>query len=152
MAATGVRRAKAAVLLAIFAFACQAQGNQELRNRLSDVSTALSAGNPSNAMEPFDQSFNGYQKLSDYFAALTNAYQVASEVEVTDEKDSPDGIKLSVRWTLHLTDAGKNTENRSADLTLQCVRKRASGKLPISRRWIFSIRNKRRCTSRSTVI
>jgi hypothetical protein len=129
MAATGARRAKAAVLLAIFALACQAQGNQELRNRLSDIVTALSAGNPSNAMEPFDQSFKDYQKLSDYFTALTNAYQVATEVEVTDEQDTPDGIKLSVRWTLHLTDAGKNTENRSADLTLQWVRKKGKWKI-----------------------
>jgi hypothetical protein len=129
MAATGVRRAKTAVLLAIFALICQAQGNQELRNRLSDVSMALSAGNPSNAMEPFDKSFDGYQKLSDYFSSLTNAYQVASEVEVTDEQDAPDGIQLSVRWTLHLTDAGKNTENRSADLTLQWVRKKGKWKI-----------------------
>jgi hypothetical protein len=129
MAATGVRRAKAAVLLAIFVLTCQAQGNQELRNRLSDIVTALSAGNPSNAMEPFDRSFKDYQKLSDCFTALTNAYQVATEVEVTDEQDTPDGIKLSVRWTLHLTDAGKNTENRSADLTLQWVRKKGKWKI-----------------------
>jgi hypothetical protein len=131
--------AKAAVLLAIFALACQAQGNQELRNRLSDIAMALSVGNPSNAMEPFDKPFNGYQKLSGYFIALTNACQVASEVEVTDEQDAPDRIKLRVRWTLHLTDAGKNTENRSADLTLQWVRKKASGKSPVLRPWIFSI-------------
>jgi hypothetical protein len=129
MAVTGARCARAAVLLAIFALTCQAQGNQELRNRLSDIAVALSAGDPSNAMEPFDKSFNGYQKLSDYFNALTNAYQVASEVEVTDEQDAPDGIKLSVRWTLHLTDAGKNTENRSADLTLQWVQKKGKWKI-----------------------
>ena len=124
MAATAVRQAQAALLLAIFALACQAQGNQDIRNRLSDISTALSSGNPSNAMEPFDKSFSGYQKLSDYFSALTAAYQVAAEVEVTDEQQTDDGIKLSVRWTLHLTDGGKNTENRSADLTLQWARKK----------------------------
>jgi hypothetical protein len=129
MAATGVRKARAALLFAIFALTCQAQGNQDLRNRLSDISTALSAGNASNAMEPFDKSFDGYQKLSDYFVALTNAYQVATEVEVTDEQKTDDGINLSVHWTLHLTDAGKNTENRSADLTLQWVRKKGKWKI-----------------------
>jgi hypothetical protein len=128
MAAIGVRLVKV-VLAVSLALICQAQGNQDLRNRLSDIVTALSAGNPSNAMEPFDQSFKNYQKLSDYFTALTNAYQVAAEVEVTDEQDTPDGIKSSVRWTLHLTDAGKNTENRSADLTLQWVRKKGKWKI-----------------------
>jgi hypothetical protein len=126
MAAIEVRRANGAVLMAIFALTCQAQGNQDLRNRLSDIAMALSAGNPSIAMEPFDKSFNNYEKLSGYFTALTNAYQVASELEVTDEQDAADRIKLSVRWTLHLTDAQTNdTENRSADLTLQWVRKKS---------------------------
>jgi hypothetical protein len=129
MAAIGVRQARAALLFAIFALTCQSQGNQDLRNRLSDISTALSAGNASNAMEPFDRSFSGYEKLSDYFTALTAAYQVAAEVEVTDEQQTDGGIKLSVRWTLHLTDAEKNTENRSADLTLQWVRKKGKWKI-----------------------
>jgi hypothetical protein len=130
MAATGVNKTvKAAALLVLSALLCGAQGNQDLRNRLSDVAMALSAGNPSNAMEPFDKSFDNYQKLSDYFTALTNAYQVASEVEVTDEEDAADGIKLSVHWTLHLTDSGKNTESRSADLTLQWARKKGKWKI-----------------------
>jgi hypothetical protein len=129
MAVIGAKQFRVVALLCL-ALICQAQGNQELRNRLSDITTALSAGNPSNAMEPFDRSFPGYQKLSDYFTALTNAYQVATEVEVTDEEDTDDGIKLTVRWTLHLTDSEKNTENRNADLTMNW--KKTKGKWKIT--------------------
>ncbi len=143
MAATGVRRAgrwATAAGLLFVAFGAtpilqadgnQGQGNQEIRNLLSDITIALAAGNPSNAIEPFDKSFNDYQKLSDYFSALTSAYQVASELEVTDEQDSGnDALKMSVRWTLHLTDAQSNdTQNRSAELTLQAVRRKGKWKI-----------------------
>ncbi|HMF74850.1 MAG TPA: hypothetical protein VK604_04240 [Bryobacteraceae bacterium] len=136
MAVTGLRSAGGAALLAGLvltcgALVCQAQGNQDIRNRLSDVAVALSSRDPANAMEPFDKSFSNYQKLSDYFIALTSGYQLATEVEVTDEEDTTaDAVKVSVRWTLHLIDRQtRSTENRSADLTLQMVKKKGKWKI-----------------------
>lgn len=137
MAVIGAKNTTGPGLLKAFVLAwaaisiCQAQENQGIRDRLSDVAMALTSGNPSNALEPFDKSFDGYQKLSDYFIALTNAYQVANEVEVTDEQDAGNGVEaVSVHWTLHLTDAQtNNTESRSGDMTLQMVRKKGKWKI-----------------------
>jgi hypothetical protein len=55
---------------------------------------------------------------------LTQAYQVQSEVDVTDEDDREAETKLQVTWRLTLTDPATNTSSqRSADVHLTLVQK-----------------------------
>ncbi len=57
-------------------------------------------------MTPFDKSFENYEKLSSYFQALTSSFHIANGIDVTDEQDTATEAKLTVNWTLTLTDFG----------------------------------------------
>jgi hypothetical protein len=137
MAATAASTAaKVCVLLALFAGLSSAQAqdtpkeNQDIRRRVSDVAMALTAGNPAEAMEPFDKSFNDYAKLRDYFSALTAAYDLGSEVEVVDEQDTGNEVKLTARWTLTLTEQQTHSaRNRTAEISMRLVRKNGKWKI-----------------------
>jgi hypothetical protein len=94
------------------------------------IASALSGGNPSDALAPVDESFKEYGRLRDYFAALTRAYQVASEVDITDEDDREKETKLQVTWRLTLTDPETNTSSqRSANMNLTLVQKGGKWKI-----------------------
>ena len=96
----------------------------DIRRRISDIATALTAGNPAQAMSPFDKSYSNYEKLSDYFTGLTGAFQVTNEVDVTDEQEGPSETTLTVHWVLTLTDLATNyTENRTADIDVRLIQK-----------------------------
>jgi hypothetical protein len=97
---------------------------EDIRAQVVYVASALSGGNPSDALGPIDKSFKDYVTLRDYFVALTQAYQVQSEVDVTDEDDREAETKLQVTWRLTLTDPATNTSSqRSADIHLTLVQK-----------------------------
>lgn len=103
---------------------------EDIRAQVVYVASALSGGNPSDALAPIDKSFKDYAKLRDYFVGLTQAYQVASEVEITDEDDRETESKLQVTWRLTLTDPASNTSNqRSADINLTLVQKDGKWKI-----------------------
>ncbi len=90
----------------------------------------MSGGNPSDALGPIDKSFKDYGKLRDYFAGLTQAYQVASDVEIKDEDDRESDTKLQVTWQLTLTDPATSTSSqRSADINLTLVQKQGKWKV-----------------------
>lgn len=94
------------------------------------VASALSGGNPSDALGPVDKSFKDYDKLRDYFAALTQAYEIVSDVEITDEDDRETETKLQVTWRLTLTDPNTSTSSqRSADIDLTLARKDGKWKI-----------------------
>ncbi len=127
----------AAVLLALPMLAA-AQANQNdnsaqadiARAMLNHVAGALTANNVSDAMTAFEPSFPDYQKLSNYFSGLTQAFYVSSEIDVLDEEDSADETKLSVRWALTLTDIQTlYTENRSAELNVRLVNGKGKWKI-----------------------
>jgi hypothetical protein len=94
----------------------------DVRAQLGAIATALTAGNPAEAMMPFDKSYADYDKLSNYFAGLTNAFQIVNNVSVTDEDDAAAESKLTVHWTLTLSDLGSNaTQQREGDIHVRMV-------------------------------
>jgi hypothetical protein len=100
----------------------RADESSDARGQVSRMANALSEGNASAAMTPIDKSYANYDKLRDYFSGLTAAFQIANQIEVSDEEDAKQQIKLSVHWDLTLTDLQTNyTESRSADLEITLV-------------------------------
>lgn len=75
-------------LAGLLVLAASALGADTPRERVSYVASALTAGNPADAMSPFDKSFDGYEKLRGYFSGLTSAFQLTNQLEVTEEQDS----------------------------------------------------------------
>lgn len=117
-------------LLLGLCFSLRADRPEDIRAQVVYVASALSGGNPSDALGPFDKSYKDYGKLRDYFFNLTRAYQVASEVEIRDEDDRETETKLQVTWRLTLTDPGTNTSSqRSADLELTLTQKDGKWKI-----------------------
>jgi hypothetical protein len=115
MAVTGRKRQ-----LAVFFTACAvlcAQPEKEIYRRVTQVATALTAGNAEEAMTPFDKSFGGYDRLRDYFTALTNAYQLVNGIEVTDAQISAKEATLTVHWEMSLGDS----QTRSDDLIVKLI-------------------------------
>lgn len=96
----------------------------DLRARLGVIATGLTAGNPADAMSPFDKSYADYDKLSNYFGGLTGAFQIVNEVDVIDEQDSATETKAVVHWTITLSDLGSNyTGRRAGDIHVRLVLK-----------------------------
>ncbi len=127
MAVTGRNSAAiAAVVVILLALVLPIYGDEsaDLRRRLSDVATALASGQPAQAMECFDrQKFADYDKLSGYFDGLTGAYQVDSQIDVNDEEGTETEAKLTVHWTLTLTDPATSLDlRRDAEMTVKLVR------------------------------
>jgi hypothetical protein len=127
MAVTG-RSSAAIVVLIALALPGHGDESADLRRRLSDVATALASGNPEQAMECFDkQKFADYDKLRGYFDGLTSAYQVDSQIDVNDEEGTETEAKLTVHWTLTLTDPATSLDlRRDAEMTVKLVRMKNS--------------------------
>jgi hypothetical protein len=90
--------------------------------KINYVATALAAGNPVDAMAPFDKSFAKYVKLRDYFAGLTDSSQVINEVDVVEEQDSSAESNVIVEWTLTLINKTTlQTDRRSAKIHLRLM-------------------------------
>ena len=113
------------VLLFLLAGNLSAQQSKAIREQVARVATALTAGNPEEAMTPFDKSFDGYSRLRDYFSALTNAYDVTNEMDVIDEQITSHEATLTVHWTLTLSEKGSGlSESREEDLTVKLSMKK----------------------------
>ena len=101
-----------------------------MRSQLEVIAAALTAGNPAEAISPFDKSFANYDKLSNYFGGLTSAFQIVNEVDVTDETDSAAETKVTVNWTITLSDLATNyTERRMGEINVRLVRKNGKWKI-----------------------
>jgi hypothetical protein len=97
---------------------------------VSSVASALSAGNPADAMTAFDKSFPAYEKLRDYFSGLTSAFQLVNQLEVTEEEDSSEEATLTLDWTLTLPPAQTGyTTNRNATIHVRLVEKGGKWKI-----------------------
>ncbi len=106
MAAIGLRSKLAPTLLVLLSatLPCFADRASDVRARITYVASALANGNPDDAITPFDKAMLGYSKLQSYFAALTDSFDVVSEVEITDEDDGEQQTTIKANWTLHLSD------------------------------------------------
>ncbi len=108
----------------------------DVRAQISYVAAALGNGNPTDALGPFDKSCKDYQKLKDYFQALTNGFDVTSEVEILDEQDEEAETKLLVNWTLTLSNSraasdltASSSERRSMDVNIRLALKKGKWKI-----------------------
>ena len=116
-----------AVLLSVCASPMWADRPGDVRAQVTYVATALASGNPTDALNPFDKAMPDYDKLSEYFAALTSSYDVVSEIEIGDEDDQEKETTVKAAWTLQTSDRvnGSNIR-RTFDVTINL--KSAKGK------------------------
>ena len=107
-----------------------ADDKEDAREAISYVAAALTTGNTADAMTPFDKSCPNYDKLRSYFAGLTSAFQVVSEIEITGEQGDKQQMELSVHWALTLSDRQANyTQNRAADIDVKLNRLKGKWKI-----------------------
>jgi hypothetical protein len=124
MAVTGHSVILGAPLIVLALPFLRADQPSQIRSQLEVVARGLSAGDPAAAISPFDKSYADYDKLSNYFGGLTNAFQIVNEIDVVDEQDTEAEIKATVHWTITLSDLGSNyTERRVGDIQVQLVLK-----------------------------
>ena len=120
MAVTG--RRVALVLLALPLL--RADQTADVRSQVEAIARGLSAGDPAAAMSPFDKSYAHYDKLSDDFGGLTAAFDIVNNIDVVDEEDTAADSKLSVHWTITLSDLQSHfTEQRAGDINVRLVLK-----------------------------
>lgn len=127
-------RSSLSLIAALFAFALVLPAFTEQstpRAKLSDVATALSSGHASQAMDCFDKdAFPGYDKLSGFFESLTGAYQVDSQIDITDEEITDNAAAMNVHWILTLTDEGTNLDQRrDADIMVKLAKKKGAWRI-----------------------
>ncbi len=117
---------RSTLLLCFVLFLRYARADQSLdvRTQLRAIAAGLTAGSSAQAMVPFDESCPNYTKLSNDFEGLTNAFRIENEIDVNDEDDAPAETKLTVTWTITLTDLGTSfTEQRRGNINIRLVRK-----------------------------
>ncbi|MDQ2945032.1 MAG: hypothetical protein M3Y27_03680 [Acidobacteriota bacterium] len=120
------------LLFAVFAFALTAAADQarDVLKAINHVATALTGGNPSDAMLPFDKSCPNYTTIQNNFIGLTDVYQVSNEANVMDEQDLPTETTLTLQWTLNLTNKGTHENiNRTAEVHLRLRSERGRWKI-----------------------
>ena len=94
------------------------QQSKGIRQPIGDVANALTSGDAADAMTPFDKNFADYGKLRDYFNGLAGAYQLVNEIEITGEEETEKTAKVTVHWTLTMTDPQSSlSDSREGDLT-----------------------------------
>jgi hypothetical protein len=108
----------------IFGAAALASQESDVLEPINRISTALADGNPSDAIAAFDRSFAGYDRLRDYFKALTSSFSIVNEASVVDEEDAREETKLTLQWTLTLTNLTTNqTDSRSSEVEVRMLLK-----------------------------
>lgn len=138
MAVTGLKRSRArrlallaqAMLLLAGATGSRADQSADLRARLNEIASSLTAGDPAGAMAPFSKSFANYQKLRDYFSGLTNAFSIVNEVDVLDEADSKTESVATISWIITLTNPQNNfNTQRSAEIHVRFISQQGKWKV-----------------------
>jgi hypothetical protein len=111
--------------LLLAAVSLPAQQERAIREQIAHVASALSAGHPLEAMDPFDKSFKDYSQLRTYFTGLTDAHTIVNEMDITDEQIENHEATLTIHWTLTLSDLTTGlTESREQDLTVKLSMKK----------------------------
>jgi hypothetical protein len=110
----------ALVIVSLPSLPLYADQSRDVVAKINYVAAELAAGNPIDAMTPFDRSFANYVKLRDYFSGLTDSSQLVNEVDVTDEQDSASESNVTAAWTLTLTNKTTlQTERRSGEIHIR---------------------------------
>jgi hypothetical protein len=125
------------LLLLLCALSASAQQSRAIREQVAHVASALSAGHPAEAMDPFDKSFADYAKLRDYFTALTDAHTIINEMDITDEQIDRHEATLTIHWILTLQDltTGRVLQSRSTQVKVAAVAQQNSDAWSIENRW-----------------
>ncbi len=119
-----------AMLLTAAASGLLADQSAEVRSRLSEIATSLTAGDPAGAMAPFSKSFPNYQRLREDFSGLTNAFSIVNEVDVIDEADSKAESVVTVNWAITLTNPqNKFNTQHSAEIHVRFIREKGNLKI-----------------------
>jgi hypothetical protein len=105
------------------------QAHDVLRT-INHVASALTGGNPADAMISFDKSCPNYTSLQDDFIGLTDGYELSNEADVTDEADSPTETTLTLQWTLSLTNKS-SSENLTRKAEIHVRLRKENGKWKI---------------------
>lgn len=101
----------AALILAV-PLPLKADRAADVRAQLAYVASALASQNPTDALTVFDKTMPAYDRLLDYFSALTNSYEIVSEIEVVDEDDTEAESTVKTNWTLQVSDRATETNVR----------------------------------------
>ncbi len=118
------------MVLTLFGLPLKADRAQDVLSTINYVATALAGDNATDAMTPFDKSFPKYAKLRDYFAGLTDGWQIVNEIDVTDEEDSATQSNVTVQWTMTLTNKTTfQTERRSGEIHVRLALKHGKWKI-----------------------
>ncbi len=114
------------IVLVVLSAACvSAQQSRAVREQVAHVASALSAGHPQEAMDPFDKSFEGYARLRTYFTGLTDGYTIVNEMDISDEQIENREATLTIHWTMTLSDMVTGlSESRQEDLTVRLTMKK----------------------------
>jgi hypothetical protein len=138
MAAIGPKRSRVrrlsalaqAMLLLAGATGSRADQSADIRARLNEIASSLTAGDPASAIVPFSSAYANYQKLRDYFSGLTNSFSIVNEVEVLDEADSKTQSTATISWTLTLSNPVNNfNTQRSAEIHVRFIREQGKWKV-----------------------
>jgi hypothetical protein len=124
MAVIGRRFAVSLLILCVFATVVPAQQDRPagVRALISSVATALSSGDAAEAMKAFDSSYSDFERLRGYLETLASSYAVANEVDVIDEQDSDPDTKVTLNWSITLTDLVSDaTEHREAEIHARVI-------------------------------
>jgi hypothetical protein len=95
------------------------------RSLVGDVAVGLTANNPSEALEGFSKKFPDYDKLRDYFLAITASFTLVNEVDLEEEEEAEGESTAKVRWSITLSNNGSNqTSQRQAEIHVKAVREK----------------------------
>jgi hypothetical protein len=94
----------------LFPATLAADRSEDVMAVINYVATALTGGNASDALRPFDFSLTGFSTLSSYFEALAVEVTVRSDVDLLEETGSDSESNALLRWTLDLRDRVSNEE------------------------------------------
>lgn len=124
------RSAGLVLTAALIVCAIRADEASDVLAEINRVATALAANDPSEAMAQFDRSYPDYDKLNKYFIGLTGAYNITSEATVIDEQDSPGVAKVTLDWTLTLTQPNSSlSKQRKGEIQARVVQKNGKWKI-----------------------
>lgn len=116
IAAQGITRRSAlrvsslAASALLFPAILAADRSEDVMKVINYVATALTAGNGTDALRPFDPALAGYATLSGYFEALSVEVTVRSDVDLLEETGSDSESNALLRWTLDLRERVSNDE------------------------------------------
>jgi hypothetical protein len=104
----------------LFPATLAAERSEDVMRVINYVATALTAGNGTDALRPFDPALTGYATLSGYFEALSVEVTVRSDVDLLElcqskecdpkETASDSEPNALLRWTLDLRERVSNDE------------------------------------------